>query len=433
MAAPSYPRDIRCAFGGERRNKVAPTTSNAEGTVMGRGSRRKWLCLALVSLAVAAIGALIPSVAVSRTSAQTVGGLAPSLSLAAGQQLLLDSEEQTFVALINEYRAKNGVPSLGLSPTLNNAARWMSEDMAANDHFDHTDSLGRNLFQRMADFGYSHDTWKGENLAAGSASASHTFELWRESSAHNGNMLSRDFVVIGVARAYDPDSTHGWYWTTDFGGFDEERADLEPAFDGQSLTSLDLAAVTASGGLQDSTPLRGGDIAEAVGAMNLVAGWNYVCYAGSQQGIDAALAPVMSQLLAVYRLRDDGRYDRWLAGRPEASTIATVKPFEPLLILLSGDASWVQDVSAMSPPHADLVRGWNSVCYGGLTEPADEAAASIGSRLDILYALGSDQVWRRYVPGRSDLTNIGDLPRLTSVLALVTGPSGATWTFGVAR
>jgi len=405
---------------------------------MGRRSRREWLFLALVGLAVAAVGVLVPSLSVSRTSAQTVGRPAASLSLAAGQQLLLDTEEQAFVALINEYRAKNGVPPLNLSPTLNSAARWMSEDMAANDHFDHTDSLGRNLFQRMADFGYGYDTWKGENLAAGSASATYTFELWRDSSGHNSNMLKRDFVVIGVARAYDPDSTHGWYWTTDFGGFDDELADLELTFDGQSLisdlpASLDPARVTVTGELQDSTSLRGDDIAEVVGAVSLVAGWNYVCYAGSQQGIDAALAPIMSQVLALYRLRDDGSYGRWFDGRPEASTITTITPFEPLLILLSGDASWVQDASAMVPTSAGLVRGWNSVCYGGVTEPVDEASATIGAQLGILYTLGSDQVWRLYVPSRSDVSSISDLAHLTSVLVLVTNASRVTWTFDVVR
>jgi hypothetical protein len=137
----------------------------------------------------------------------------------------------------------------------------------------------------------------------------------------------------------------------------------------------------------------------------------------------------MNQVLAVYRLWDDGGYDCWFPGRPEVSTITTVNPFEPLLILMSGDASWFQDVSAMSPTSADLVMGWNSVCYGGLTESVDEAFASINAELDMLYTLGSDQVWRRYIPGRSDVSNISDLPYLTSVLALVTKEDGAAWKF----
>jgi len=100
---------------------------------------------------------------------------------------------------------------------------------------------------------------------------------------------------------------------------------------------------------------------------------------------------------------------------------------------MSGDASWVQDVSAMSPMSVDLVEGWNSVCYGGLTEPVDEASASVSAELRILYTFGSDQVWRHYVLGRPKFTDISDLAHLTSVLALVTKEEGATWTFDLVR
>jgi uncharacterized protein YkwD len=381
---------------------------------MGRGSRSEWLFLALAGLAVAAVGVLVPSLSVSRTSAQTVGRPAASLSLAAGQQFLLHSEEQAFVALINEYRAKNGVPSLNLSPTLNSAARWMSEDMAANDHFDHTDSLGRNLFQRMADFGYGYDTWKGENLAAGSASVTYTFELWRDSPAHNGNMLNRDFVVIGVARAYDPDSTHGWYWTTDFGGFDDEFTDLDLTFDEE---------------LQESTPLRGAGTAELMGTVSLVDGWNHVCYAESQQGINAALAPIMNRVLAVYRLRDDGSYGRWFAGRPEASTITTLNPYDQLFVLMSEAGIWQQERSTQTQASVNLVRGWNGVCYTAQTKPVEDATAGIDGTFAVLYMLADDQTWIKYVPGGPDLSDIAELKMCDSVLVLVTEPGGSTWTF----
>ncbi len=78
----------------------------------------------------------------------------------------------------------------------------------------------------MADLGYPHNTWKGENPAAGCETAADTFDLWRRSPWHNSNMLNPDFVVIGVARAQDPGSTYGWYWTAAFGGSDDDLADL---------------------------------------------------------------------------------------------------------------------------------------------------------------------------------------------------------------
>jgi hypothetical protein len=130
----------------------------------------------------------------------------------------IDSQEQAFLGLINDYRAQNGLGALSLNTQLNNAGEWMSADMGANNYFSHTDSQGRDPFERMADFGYNYNTWKGENLAAGPDTAQGAFTLWKNSPGHNANMLNANFKVIGIARAYTAGSTYGWYWTTDFGG-----------------------------------------------------------------------------------------------------------------------------------------------------------------------------------------------------------------------
>jgi uncharacterized protein YkwD len=142
----------------------------------------------------------------------------------AGQAPLLSGEEQALLENVNEYRIQNGLSPLTISPTLTEAARWMSQDMANGDYFSHTDSLGRNPFQRMAISGYdceAYNTWCGENLAAGVSAGSETFELWRNSPGHNGNMLNPNYVVAGIAAAFNQDSTYGWYWTLDMGGFDD--------------------------------------------------------------------------------------------------------------------------------------------------------------------------------------------------------------------
>ena len=130
----------------------------------------------------------------------------------------LDGEETAFLGLINQYRAANGLGALSPDDTLNIAARWMSTDMATNNYFSHTDSLGRDVPTRLAAFGYNYNTWKGENLAAGTEGAQAAFDLWKGSPGHNANMLNGNFKVIGIARVYGPGSSFGWYWTTDFGG-----------------------------------------------------------------------------------------------------------------------------------------------------------------------------------------------------------------------
>jgi len=132
----------------------------------------------------------------------------------------LDSEESAFLTLINLYRDRQGVGQLIVALPLAIAATWMSADLVlrvkvAGD-FSHLDSLGRDPFVRMCALGYCPNTWKGENIAAGSATAAATFIQWRDSPGHNENMVRAEYTTIGIGRAQG--GLYGWYWTTDFGG-----------------------------------------------------------------------------------------------------------------------------------------------------------------------------------------------------------------------
>jgi uncharacterized protein YkwD len=139
----------------------------------------------------------------------------PNGELTGGAEL--DVEEWNFITLINDYRAQNGVPKLQVSISLTKASHWLSTDMATKDYFDHTDSLKRAFNIRIASFGYPSSAYVGENIAAGNSTAQGTFTQWKNSSGHRANMLNSNYRVIGVARSRNPESTYGWYWTTDFG------------------------------------------------------------------------------------------------------------------------------------------------------------------------------------------------------------------------
>ncbi len=153
-------------------------------------------------------------------------------------QVSLDSEESAFLGLINNFRAQNGVQGLQVSAALENSSRWMSNDMAAKNYFSHTDSAGRDPFSRQAAFGYAYGTW-GENIAAGYSDARSTFNQWLTACdadgsgnctyAHRVNMLSSNFNVIGIGRAYNANSSYRWYWTTDFGGYVDQTLNSSPA------------------------------------------------------------------------------------------------------------------------------------------------------------------------------------------------------------
>jgi len=208
--------------------------------------------------------------AVTRAGSLSAGDLAAEPAAAAA---VLDPDEESLLGLINQYRTENGVGALTIDPSINNAADWMSLDMGVNDYFAHIDSLGRDPFQRMTVFGYDYNTWKGENLAAGTSSAQIAFALWKGSPGHNANMLRPEFKVIGISRAYTAGSSYGWYWTNDFGGYVAESpdADGDGVPDGadncpttanalQTNTDVSLAGQGARLGAGNPPPLLTGDV-----------------------------------------------------------------------------------------------------------------------------------------------------------------------------
>ncbi len=77
------------------------------------------------------------------------------------------AEAQQLLALVNDYRAQYNLKPLTISAPLQAAAEWMAQDMAENDSVNHMDSRGRRTAARLADFGYVHNAWMGENLASG--------------------------------------------------------------------------------------------------------------------------------------------------------------------------------------------------------------------------------------------------------------------------
>ena len=137
----------------------------------------------------------------------------------------LDSEEQAFVTLINNYRAQNGLGALAVDWKIQPAADWMSWDMGQPPaYFSHTDRLGRSPWTRMCEIGYCYNTWKGENIAAGFTTAQTVFTAWQNSPGHNANMLGAHYTAMGISRVYTAGSPYGWYWTNDFGGVDSNAS-----------------------------------------------------------------------------------------------------------------------------------------------------------------------------------------------------------------
>jgi hypothetical protein len=163
------------------------------------------------------------------------------------------------------------------------------------------------------------------------------------------------------------------------------------------------------------------------GTVNLVAGWNDSCYQSSEQEIDDAFAGVTG-VQAVYRMKNQ-TFDRWFPDRPELSTITTLSPFDPLLILMTEDATWTVTPKSDLPHSTPLTSGWNSICYLGAGKDTGAAAAGIMGDFAVIYTLTPDQSWRRFVVGRPEVSNLTRLETFTPLHILVTDPDGALWIF----
>ena len=145
----------------------------------------------------------------------------------------LDSEEASFLSQINQYRntssecydhdagwmswPQGSVRNLSEAPSLSTASDGHNLTMINNGCFSHQ-CAGEPAFDARANSaGYTGWTYLSENIAYGTTmDAFAAFEIWRNSTGHNQNMLSCRARAIGIAREFGND-LDGWRWTTMFG------------------------------------------------------------------------------------------------------------------------------------------------------------------------------------------------------------------------
>jgi len=129
------------------------------------------------------------------------------------------SAQNDLIALVNAYRASNGLQAVSPNGGLTAAAGWMAGDMASRNYIGHVSSDGRSPTQRMSAFGYpTTSMYTGENLGAGYGTAGAVLAGWQASAAHKAVLLNPNYNAIGVGLVYEPNSTYKWYWAADFGG-----------------------------------------------------------------------------------------------------------------------------------------------------------------------------------------------------------------------
>jgi uncharacterized protein YkwD len=258
------------------------------------------------------------------------------------QDPYLTDDEAALLSLINDYRVENGLSPLGVSPTLTAAARWMSEDMAANNYLGHIDSLGRGPSERMAAFGYAGGYMRGEIARGGSSTPEGAFEAWRNSPGHNSVMLTSGFAVAGVGKAVDLESYYGWYWTVDFGDYDDSNGSWPTPTSTPTSTPSPSPSPTptrTSTPTPSPTPSPTPTPAPAPGRMvgcPAAGKWSVAVWSGGDDTPTAEALATCDQapVEAAYWL--DPEWQAWLryfAGHPELNSLPTLDDFQGILAL----------------------------------------------------------------------------------------------------
>lgn len=260
----------------------------------------------------------------------------------------LDGEEQAFLRLVNDYRAKNGAPALSLDSALTRAATWMANDLAARSGFGHTDSAGRSPWVRMPDCGVAAPG--GENLAAGTnySSAQTALNAWINSPSHREVMLDAKFATIGIARVFREGSTYGWYWVTDFGygGTPAEAAASAPP---PPAPRLAPASGPSSSGAAVAGPVRAPAPPAAPAAppplakLTLNAGVTLVDWNGGYRAPEAVFGPAASWVGMVYVF--DQATQTWLRWGPGLAA-----NMQTLTELRAGVQYWVVSTRPLEVP-----------------------------------------------------------------------------------
>ncbi len=114
------------------------------------------------------------------------------------------------VKLVNEERAKQGLPALEIDESVQACANVRAKEIVKS--FSHTRPDGRSCFTALSEGGVSY-RYAGENIAYGYNSAKAVMTGWMNSSGHRANILSKNFTKIGVGY-YEKNGVK--YWTQFF-------------------------------------------------------------------------------------------------------------------------------------------------------------------------------------------------------------------------
>lgn len=120
----------------------------------------------------------------------------------------LSSEEQSLLDLTNRERRMKNLPALKVHPQLMKAAREHAVNMAKQQKLDHQLD-GKDLANRLKALEYAFSE-AGENIAHKPVTARLVMKKWMDSEDHRNNILSEEFVEIGLGMAKSEKGEYYW-------------------------------------------------------------------------------------------------------------------------------------------------------------------------------------------------------------------------------
>lgn len=135
-------------------------------------------------------------ISVASTAPTTTTTTSLTVTLASPPTMTPEQAQSRLVELINGGRQANGLAPLNVNAALSAGALKHSQDMAANNFFDHVSPTAGNMIDRMKAAGI-HYWCAGENLAL-SSSADRAYEQFMGSEGHRANILNANYTDIGV-------------------------------------------------------------------------------------------------------------------------------------------------------------------------------------------------------------------------------------------
>lgn len=114
---------------------------------------------------------------------------------------------QEVVNLVNEERAKEGLPPLKIDIKVQAAAMVRAEE--CEKRFSHTRPDGSNFATALKEQNVSYRS-AGENIAYGQRTPEEVMKAWMNSSGHRANIMNANYTTIGVGYYENSNGTDYW-------------------------------------------------------------------------------------------------------------------------------------------------------------------------------------------------------------------------------